>query len=216
MQIGAPLLHPIIVNWITPEKLFYQEWEFWLVLFTFALAVVTGWLAFETHELREDSARSITASEESARAALASVNIARQQFDASVQPILTLEFKPGADGTSYNFGKASFNKHGELYIKDEGTTPFKITNVYVVAQRHDENGKFIQFKIELEAFQQRVVTPAFPLRETVMIELESQDDQGAIFGLEVVCSDMAGISVNTYTWHPRHGLRHRVGPLPPG
>ncbi len=215
VQLAAPPLHPIIVNWITPEKPFVYEWEFWLVLFTAALAIVTGWLASETHQLREDSVRSIAVSEESARAALASVNIARQQFDASVQPILTLEFKPGPDGTSHNLGNASFNKHGELYVKNEGTTPFKITNVYVVVQRHDEAGAFIQYEVELRSFQQRVVTPALPLKETVTIDVRSRADQDAVLGLQVICSDMAGMSINTYTWHPRHGLRHRVGPLPP-
>jgi hypothetical protein len=215
MQIGVPLLHPIIVNWITPEKPFLYEWEFWLVLCTAALAIVTGWLAWETHELRKDSVLAIAASEESAKAALQSVNIARQQFDASVQPILTLEFKPGFDGTSYNFGRESFNKAGELYVKNDGTTPFKITNIYVVVQRHDQETNLIQYEVELESFRQRVITPAFPLRELVTIDVRSKEDQQALLGLHVVCSDMAGISINTYSWHPARGLRHRVGPISP-
>ena len=211
VQLAAPPLHPIIVNWITPEKPLLLEWEFWLMVFTALLAGFTAWLAWETHKLRQDSVKAIKASRKSAKAAMRSVNIARQQFDASVQPILTLEFKPGYDGTSNNFGRESFNKGGELYVKNEGTTPFKITNVYVVVQRPDEE----QYEVELESIRQRVVTPAFPLRETVTIEVRSRADQGAVLGLQVICSDMAGISINTYTWHPRHGLRHRVGPLPP-
>lgn len=67
MQLSWPPVPSVVVHWISPEKLFYQEWEFWLVLFTGALAIVTGWLAWETHKLREDSARSIKAAEKSAR-----------------------------------------------------------------------------------------------------------------------------------------------------
>lgn len=98
MQIGSPPLHPVVVNWITPEKLFYQDWEFWLVLFTLALAVVTGWLAYETRGLRVDSAQAIKAAEKSAESAAADVAIAQQQFEATIQPLVSIKItdvKPG-------------------------------------------------------------------------------------------------------------------------
>jgi hypothetical protein len=132
-----------------------------------------------------------------------------------VQPILTLGFTPGFDGTSYNLGKETYNKNGELYVKNEGTTPFKITNIYVVVQRNDEEGKFFQYEVELNSYQQRVVTPALPIKDSLTFDVRCVPDQQALFGLNVVCSDMAGISINTYAWHPKHGLRHRVGALPP-
>jgi hypothetical protein len=60
----APGIPPIIVHWLTPEKAFYQEWDFWLSVITALLAVATFWLALETRGLRIDSAKAIRASEE--------------------------------------------------------------------------------------------------------------------------------------------------------
>jgi len=183
-----------------------------MVLFTAALAIVTFWLAFETHELRKDSVRSITAAEESAGAALASVNIARQQFDASVQPILTLEFRPGAYGTHTEpDGRQWYDKDGVLHVKNEGKIAFKITNIYVVVQRPNIES----YEVELTSYRQRVITPAFPFNDRISFGVRSKEDLNAVIGLNVICSDMAGISINTYSWHPEHGLRHRIGPLPP-
>lgn len=77
MQIATPTIPPVIVNVMTPEKAFYTDWEFWLALGTSALAALTGWLALETRKLRQDSARSIAASEQAASAALQNVGIAQ-------------------------------------------------------------------------------------------------------------------------------------------
>src|ERR1700722_12574449 len=98
-----PSIPPVIVHWLTPEKLLYQDWEFWLVLFTFALAVMTGWLALETRALRLESARAIGAAEESAKAALAAVEISHQQLQANIQPMLQVKLKPSGEGESVVF-----------------------------------------------------------------------------------------------------------------
>ena len=36
---------PIVMNWFTPEKPFYQEWDFWVSLGTLILVLVTAWVA---------------------------------------------------------------------------------------------------------------------------------------------------------------------------
>ena len=38
-----------------PESVFYTQWDFWVSIFTFALAVMTGWLALETRRLRKEA-----------------------------------------------------------------------------------------------------------------------------------------------------------------
>jgi hypothetical protein len=94
MQIAAPSLHPIIVNWITPEKVFLYEWEFWLVLFTAALAIVTFWLALETRGLRQDSVHSIKNAE--------------LQLKAMLQPIPELMFVTSSSGSGWHLNTESF------------------------------------------------------------------------------------------------------------
>src|SRR5713101_442336 len=78
MQLQPPPIPPIVVHWLMPEKLFYQEWDFWVTVGTLLLAVATVWLAFETRGLRKDSIKSIKASEQTATAAAESARVAAE------------------------------------------------------------------------------------------------------------------------------------------
>jgi hypothetical protein len=51
------------------EPRWYLEWDFWVSVFTLALSVITGWLAWETRKLRQDGGESIAAAKQSADAA---------------------------------------------------------------------------------------------------------------------------------------------------
>ncbi len=152
-----PSIPPVIVHWLTPEKLLYQDWEFWLVLFTFALAVMTGWLALETRALRLESARAIGAAEESAKAALAAVEISHQQLQANIQPMLQVKLKPSGEGESVVFDVHRFSVTVELSIMNACNVPVKLKHTFVVFQVFDGERITEQDEVELEEFQSRVL-----------------------------------------------------------
>lgn len=52
MQVQAT---PLVVQMLAPEKLFYQEWDFWVSIGTMLLALATIWLALETRRMRRGS-----------------------------------------------------------------------------------------------------------------------------------------------------------------
>lgn len=74
-----------------PEKMFYQEWDFWVSVFTLLLVLVTAKLALETKKLREDSARSIAASESTAKASAASAAIAQAAMHRTLRAYVTVD-----------------------------------------------------------------------------------------------------------------------------
>jgi hypothetical protein len=90
MQIH-PSISPVVVQWLAPEKSFYQEWDFWVSFGTLLLAFITAWLAWETRGLRKDSAKAIGASEETARSAAASAAIAQAAMERSLRAYVTVE-----------------------------------------------------------------------------------------------------------------------------
>src|SRR5581483_6866554 len=65
MQILPPAM-PVYVTFATEELPWWSHWDFWVSFFTFALAVMTGWLALETRGLREDSKGTGEAAQKSA------------------------------------------------------------------------------------------------------------------------------------------------------
>lgn len=91
MQILLPPIPPVHVAFVTQEPYWWARWDFWASFFTFALAIMTGWLAWETRGLRKDSARSIKASEQTAAAAAESAHLARESMQRSLRAYVTLE-----------------------------------------------------------------------------------------------------------------------------
>jgi hypothetical protein len=94
MQIQTPALPPIIVNVLSPEKHFYQEWDFWVSVGTMALAIATIWLAMETRRMRRGSDKAMgelakhaehaaNASIEQAKETGAALDVAKRNADAS-------------------------------------------------------------------------------------------------------------------------------------
>src|SRR5258708_7225685 len=55
MQINLPPALPVDVTFAIEELPWWSHWDFWVSFFTFTLACVTGWLAWETRGLRNDS-----------------------------------------------------------------------------------------------------------------------------------------------------------------
>lgn len=91
MQIQPPGVPPIVVHWFVPEPIFYREWDFWLSVATMLLALITGWLAWETRGLRQDSAKAIRASRNTAKAALAQVNLSKESMHRTLRPYVTID-----------------------------------------------------------------------------------------------------------------------------
>jgi hypothetical protein len=91
MQIQLPPVPPVHVTFLTQEPYWWTQWDFWVSVFTFALALMTGWLAWETRALRKDSAKSIKASNATARAAAASVEVAQEAMRRSLRAYVTVQ-----------------------------------------------------------------------------------------------------------------------------
>lgn len=90
MQIQLPPMPPVHVTFVTPEPLFYTQWDFWVSFFTFALAVMTGWLAWETRALRRDSKGAAEGAQKSADAAQKTIEMSEKHFAIANRAWITL------------------------------------------------------------------------------------------------------------------------------
>ena len=83
---------PVHVELITPHVIWYLDWNFWVSFCTFALAVTTGYYAWETRRLRQGNDRAL----ETTRAAL------RQQTEDTKRSLELAEMnaKAAAEGAS--------------------------------------------------------------------------------------------------------------------
>lgn len=196
----VPPIPPIIVHWLFPEKVFYQEWEFWLTIFTFALAGLTSWLAFETRGLRLDSARSIRAAETTAAIAL-------RQLRASLQPMLQLKLEGEYDGE----GGTGFWKTVKLAIRNVGTSSVKLKHLFVVIQASDGGVTTDQYEVEIEEFQQRILLPQEEVAGNEIVSIHKREHHEAVYGLHVNVSDLADTAEHNFYWHPTRGTRYSSG-----
>jgi len=187
---------------VTPEKLFYENWEFWLSLFTFLLAAMTAWLALETRGLRKDSVESI-------QAARSSVDIATKQLQASVQPIMEVTIEPGYDFTNNDDGQITYSKGAIVQLNNLGPGAFKIRTLEVLIHKQDG----IDVK-DVPEFSGQVITVGKKLRRDIIVRVRSPEDQRARLGISVRCSDMAGIALHSYEWNPYDDSLSHVGPMP--
>jgi len=188
---------------VTPEKVFYENWEFWLTVFTFVLGAMTAWLALETRGLRKDSAESI-------HAARASVDIAKKQFEASVQPIVEVTIEPGYDFTNNDDGRPTYSKGAIIQLNNLGPGAFKIIRLNVLIHKHDEVDV-----VEVPEFRGQVITVAKKLRRDIIFRVRSAEGHTARLGVDLHCSDMAGITAHSYEWNPYDDSLHHIGPLGP-
>ncbi len=78
---ALPMLPPLqLLGLLRPEKPFYQEWDFWVSVFTLLLASATLWVAAETRQMRKSSDETM---EEMKKHAAASANAAKAAADAT-------------------------------------------------------------------------------------------------------------------------------------
>lgn len=202
MQLAPPPIPPVVVHWLLPEKLFYQEWEFWLSLFTFALAVVTGWLALETRGLRKDSAESIKAAQQSAEGSY-------QLLRASVRPVINVELtfqqQIGPDGLNN-----VFTNWVVIHIHNTGTAALVLERV-IASWQHDEEG--LVGNVEAPGFRKSVLSSGNERKERISIyahgsspNIEHFDSWSDFFQVEVHCRDLGGITPITYLYRPADGV----------
>jgi hypothetical protein len=86
MPISPPSVPPIRVEFITPEPLWYAQWDFWVSVGTILLAMMTGWLALETRRMRRGSDKAMGElakhAENAAAAAKESAEVAKKSAEA--------------------------------------------------------------------------------------------------------------------------------------
>jgi hypothetical protein len=133
MQIH-PSIPAVVVQWLTPDKSFYQEWDFWVSFGTLLLAFITGWLAWETRGLRQDSAKAIAASEETARSATASAAIAQAAMERSLRAYVTVE-RP----EPFNQNAAKIPHDVNVTMINTGQTPARKLEIFCCFGVRDEH-----------------------------------------------------------------------------
>jgi hypothetical protein len=80
MLIHPASVHPLWCTGLLLEKMFYEEWDFWLSAATLLLAGITGWLALETRQMRQGSDKAMN---ELAKHAQSAANSSKESSDAA-------------------------------------------------------------------------------------------------------------------------------------
>jgi hypothetical protein len=140
MQLAAPTLPPVVVQWITPEPAFYTRWDFWLSVFTLPIVLATAALVFvtsrlvnETRSMRQGSdaamAQMVKHAEASARAADESAKIAAETMattraiaQTGQRPWITLNLVGEVDVVQYP-SLLNWRIAGVLKFRNGGVTP---------------------------------------------------------------------------------------------
>ena len=91
MPIPPPPVPPIRVEFITPEPLWYAQWDFWVSVGTLILAAVTGWYAWETRRLRKGSDKAVAAAQQSADAAVRGVRLSEESMKHTLRAYVTVK-----------------------------------------------------------------------------------------------------------------------------
>jgi hypothetical protein len=203
MRFALPTMPAPVIQLLTPEKLFYHEWDFWLTLFTFVLAGMTAWLALETRFLRRDSAESIKAARESAESTY-------QLLRASVRPVINVELgfieRIGSDSLT-----GIFTNQVVITISNKGTAALVLERV-IATWEHDGEG--LVGEIESPGFRKLVLASGNHQKERIQTfahnsepQIDHFDSWRDMFQVEIQCRDLGGVTPITYLYRPADGVR---------
>ena len=140
------------------------------------------------------------------------LTISQGQLQAMLQPTAELAFTPAVHGEMVGFGKRTFNQGGVLDIKNVGTAPFKIQEVFIVVRERSDEDRDSQYEVAIAKYTNRVITPTAALSERIVFDIRASADRTIVYGVHLDCSDMSGLHAHSFRWFPADGLHHEVKP----
>jgi LEA14-like dessication related protein len=186
------------MNWFTPDKLFYQEWDFWVSAFTLILAGFTLWLALETRGLRKDSAKAIKAARASAKAAVGMASTMndqlitmRQQLAAGFVPDVTIAF---INHSELRGADDSEDVAGAVQVVNHSTVPIKLAGIKLAVAGPDvksESTLLEDSSIVIPVGQNRV------FKYILRVERGTLKKEYRMSAL-VYCADLANLSKHSF------------------
>lgn len=133
------------------------------------------------------------------------------QLSAMLQPIVDVTFSKRFYGEQSVFGKEGFNVSLEVTMRNKGSVPVKIKQVYLIAALHTPPTGLRQLEFAVNKNNNRVLMPGEMLSDTYTTDDQPTSElhtDNAIFGARLDCTDLTEQVIHTFYFHPNRGVRH--------